>query len=223
MGPKRYRAGVEPQVQESKDADDAKDDVFETVIARGHSAPTRRKVVQAQILSDGIYVASSEKVKEIPGTEKSEQPAANDFTENFKSVGTGKIIKELSSSGSDSDSDSSSGASSDSNSNESSSSDSRPPSQITFVPKSMRIDMATKAEEKARYEMELQIKKKRERQEQSREMASESIARKTAEQEGPGSEDEEGYPDDTDRKNDFEYQAWKTREILRLNRNQTAV
>ena len=57
-------------------------------------------------------------------------------------------------------------------------------------------------------------------------MASESAARKEAEQEGPGTDDEAGYPDDADVEEGGDekgkaaaYAAWKTREFLRLSRD----
>ena len=218
MGPvKRYRAGVEPQAKTAYD--DVNDNVFGT-IAQGQAPTSRRKVVQAQILFDGGSAASIQKVEEAPPVVKRKPVAAQVVVESVKgAIKTGGEGKEQSSSEDDSDSDSSGSGSSDSDTDDDSEDAPAPPAQITFVPKSKRVDTATKAEEKARHDMELQIKEKKERQKRSREMANESVTRKTAEEEGPGSEDEEGYPDDSDGKDDRgEYQAWKIREILRLNK-----
>lgn len=171
-------------------------------------------VVQAQILTDG-GASFGKKIETAESQDGVRKPdAAHLVVENRE--GMKKNEKEESSSGSDSDSDSDSDDSDSSDGD-----DAAPPAQVAFVPKSKRVDTAAKAEVKARHEMAQQVKEKKERQKRSREMASESVARKVAEKEGPGSEDEEGYPDDTDGK-DYrkDYLEWKTREILRLNRDE---
>ena len=222
MGPvKRYRAGVEPSLNVHGDGDEEEVAGNGLSMKRetGHTSSKSRRVVQPQILTDANGAAGTSFGTKVETHTQLMKPV----TATVKAPRSVEGVKEEEKEKEESDSSGDSDSGSDSDSDDSDSSDgddAAPPAMITFVPKSKRVDMATKAEEKARHEMAQQIKEKKERQKRSRDMASESVARKVVEQEGPGSEDEEGYPDDTDSADDqAAYQEWRTREILRLNRD----
>ncbi len=165
-------------------------------------APSGRRLVQPQIISDNKLTDSDRKDPSTVSHRKPVEP---------------QVLGEPHASGSDYESSSDDSSSGSGSSDE----DEEPESvQITFVPKSKREDIAVKEEEEARRRLEYQSKEKKARQQRSREIACEAVARTEAEENGVATEDEADYPEDADESGSEEdIKAWKLRELARLSRD----